>query len=95
MTISIPCLCPMCGATTVVECDARSAQKYMEGALIQEAFPDMDIHARETLISGMCAPCQFIYFEVEDEDCDGECDVCCDFDCPSNASLFNPYSDEE
>ena len=88
MTISVPCRCPMCGATTVIECDAQDLQKYMRGTLIQHAFPWMDIHARETLISGMCTPCQLKFFEVDDDDydeedaCTGGCNGCDDPDCP-------------
>ena len=91
MTITVTCHCPMCGKYTDIECDFDAYNKYVfTNALIQEVFPDMDIHTRETLISGMCRDCQESFFEEDDDDCDGECDVCCDFDCPSNASLFAP-----
>lgn len=97
MTVTITSHCFMCGRLTTVTCDESAWEKYENGALAQEAFPDMDIHTRETIISGMCLPCQEKFFEAMDEnedECDGECDVCCDFDCPSNASLFAPQDEE-
>ena len=84
--------CPLCGAFSSVTCDSDAWVAYQNGALAQVAFPDMDIFARETLISGMCEPCQVRFF-TEDEDCDGECDICADFDCPSNASMLAPQEE--
>lgn len=86
--------CPLCGKLTSVMCAESAWKSYQDGALAQDAFPDMDVFNRETLISGMCEPCQMRFFiEDDDEDCDGECDICADFDCPSNASLFAPYEE--
>ena len=89
---TVICCCPMCGKTSEVACDADKYYTYVTTSTpIQEIFPDMDLHTRELLISGMCLDCQESFFEMDDDDaCDGECDVCCDFDCPSNASLFAP-----
>ena len=94
MTITVNCRCPLCGKTTLISCADTAWEAYEHGALAQEAFADMDLATRETIISGMCEPCQLQFFIEDDEDCDGECDVCYDFDCPSNASLFNPYDEE-
>lgn len=94
MMTTVTCVCPLCGAVTHVACDVDAYTKYAyTRALIQDVFPDMDIHTRETLISGMCLPCQESFFVEDKDDCDGECDVCCDFDCPSNASLFAPQEE--
>ena len=89
---TVICCCPMCGKTSEVACDDDKYYTYVTTSTpIQEIFPDMDLHTRELLISGMCLDCQESFFEMDDDDaCDGECDVCCDFDCPSNASLFAP-----
>lgn len=84
--INVVCTCPWCQKETIVECDEENYNKYIFGdALIQEAFPDMDIHARETLVSGMCNECQEKFF-VEDEDeeesseyCSGNCSECLNF----------------
>lgn len=86
--------CPLCGKFSSVVCDSDAWAKYQNGALAQDAFPDMDTFTRETIISGMCDPCQIQFFIEDDEDdCDGECDVCAEFDCPSNASLFAPWEE--
>lgn len=90
MTATVTCHCPLCGKVSFVTCDEDAYDRYVTTSTpIQEIFPDMDLHTRELLISGMCLDCQASFF-VEDDDCDGKCDVCCDFDCPSNASLFAP-----
>lgn len=92
--ISITRTCPFCGTPTTVNCRESEWLAYENGALAQDAFPEMDLHTRETLISGMCPDCQSKFFEVEDDwDCDGECDVCTDFDCPSNV-FHNDQGDE-
>lgn len=93
--ITIPCVCPICHKTTEITVSLEQYNRYMfTSALIQDVFPEMDIHTRETIISGMCLSCQEEFF-VEDEDCDGECDVCGDFDCPSNANYFAPSCDDD
>lgn len=68
MTITVTCRCPLCGTTTQVTCEESAWQTYVNGALAQDAFADMDIHTRETIISGMCLDCQHSFFDVEDED---------------------------
>lgn len=92
--IMITCQCPMCGKVTYVPCTYEQYSRYMNtDALIQDVFPDMDIHTRETIISGMCKPCQDKFFVEEDEDeeddcfpCDGICDLCSEGDtCPGSA----------
>ena len=85
--------CPFCGKISRIPCDENALAQYNNGALIQDAFPNMPAHERETIISGMCLDCQTSFFEEDDDDCDGECDVCCDFDCPSNANYFAPQDD--
>lgn len=83
MTMTINCRCPLCGSTTQVTCEENAWQTYANGALAQDAFADMDLVTRETLISGMCEPCQIRFFETDDEEnCDGECDTCEHYDCP-------------
>lgn len=88
MTIAVVRRCPMCGAVSHISCDEKAWDKYENGALIQDAFPFVDIHTRETIISGMCIPCQEKFFaeeedeEDEDEPCNGECDKCKEINCP-------------
>ena len=88
----ISCVCPFCGRQTNVACTYEQYKEYMlnPGALVQDIFADKDITIRETIISGMCADCQNNFFSDEDEDdCDGECDVCPDTDCPSNVNFMS------
>lgn len=49
--------CPICRKTTDLVLDFDQAMRYQQGALIQNAFPDMDAAERELLITGMCSPC--------------------------------------
>ena len=67
MIITVNCRCPMCGKTTLVSCSDTAWEAYEHGALAQEAFADMDIATRETIISGMCAPCQEAFFTADEE----------------------------
>jgi len=91
----VTCVCPMCNKISYIECEEEAWKAYEEGALAQEAFPNMDLNTRETIISGMCKECQLFFFDDEDDDgCDGECDACGDFECPSNMCYF-PYGDRE
>ena len=94
MSITITCRCPLCGNVSHILCEEKNWNKYQRGALAQEAFADMDIYSREAIISGMCIPCQIGFYETNDEDCDGECDICIDFDCPSNPHYDNPCNGE-
>lgn len=50
--------CPFCGAETVINVPVEGIKKYKDGALIQNAFPNMTAEEREVLISGICFECQ-------------------------------------
>ena len=79
MTATITCHCPLCGKVSFVTCDENAYDRYVTTSTpIQEIFPDMDLHTRETLISGMCRPCQDRFFVEDDDDCecDGDCEEC-------------------
>ena len=54
--------CPVCGASTVLEVPAEELAAYEAGALVQDAFPDLSITERETIITGMCRSCQKKFF---------------------------------
>ena len=85
MMTTVTCRCPLCGTASYVTCDADAYFKYATtSALIQDVFPMMDIHTRETLISGMCLQCQESFFvEDEEDDCNGVCELCSlGDDCP-------------
>lgn len=68
MNMTITCRCPLCGSISHISCKKTAWRAYETGALAQEAFADMDITTRETIISGMCEPCQTRFFEVDDEE---------------------------
>ena len=79
MPATVTCQCPMCGAISHVTCDADAYYQYVTTRTpIQEIFPDMDLHTRELLISGMCLDCQATFFEADEDDseCDGDCEEC-------------------
>lgn len=77
MMTTVICHCPLCGTISHVTCDEDAYDRYATTSTpIQEIFPDMDLHTREILISGMCLDCQASFFEEDDDDCDGMCDLC-------------------
>ena len=78
MTATVTCHCPLCGKVSFIACDEDAYYEYVTTCTpIQEIFPYMDLHTRETLISGMCRSCQDKFFVEDDEDdCDGMCDLC-------------------
>lgn len=79
MMITVIRRCPFCGTISHVTCDEKAYDIYATTRTpIQEIFPDMDLHTRELLISGMCFNCQASFFEDDDDDseCDGDCEEC-------------------
>ena len=74
--VVVNCRCPLCGRISFVSCDEAQWNVYEAGALIQDAFPTMDVHTRETIISGMCVSCQESFFVEDDDECDGDCEEC-------------------
>lgn len=49
--------CRICGKTKSLNVDYDRVQKWMNGMLIQDAFPEMPVEDRELLISGTCPEC--------------------------------------
>ncbi len=63
-TLAITVKCPFCGAESTVNAPYGGAVAYYKnGALIQDAFPEMSADDREILISGICKKCQDETFE--------------------------------
>lgn len=51
--------CPFCGANNEVTVNSRQLMAWMvDNIPIQVAMPDLPTEDRETLISGICKPCQ-------------------------------------
>jgi len=49
--------CIFCGKTKEIHVNQQAYEKWQEGALIQNAMPDLPIGDREMLISSICEPC--------------------------------------
>lgn len=49
--------CPKCGKTTKLTVSEEAWAKHREGAPASQAFPDMTMDERTTLIFGVCSEC--------------------------------------
>lgn len=49
--------CGLCGKGAIVTVPPAGWRKWMEGALVQDAFPDLDANVREQLITGTHPEC--------------------------------------
>lgn len=58
--------CFKCGRKFEIEVTKEEFQKYLNGELIQNAFPKMDPGLRELFISGICPDCWNMIFDVEE-----------------------------
>ncbi len=86
--MSILTICPFCGTEATIKVSASDYLEYLEGTLVQNAFPYLSADEREALISGICSKCwenTFSSSEEEDEEEDFEYDDC-DFEIG-----FDPY----
>lgn len=68
--MKVKCVCPLCRKVNYVDVDEDAYNNYINGELIQRAFPDMDCSTRELLVSGMCPDCWDTIFCSEEEDDD-------------------------
>lgn len=50
--------CPMCGAHHALTVELEQYLNYLDGELIQDAFPKMSPTDRERFLSGFCPDCQ-------------------------------------
>ena len=60
--------CPMCHKKETRKYPEDGIRKYLDGALIQNAFPDADASEREWFKTGFCDACQEILFAEPDEE---------------------------
>jgi len=81
--ITIETRCPFCGAINHVVVSEADYDRWISGALVQNAFPYLTSDERELLVSSLCLDCQKDVFD-SDEDYDKEPDI--DLDCG-----FDPY----
>lgn len=72
--------CPMCGQVHYVEVDIADYYAWADGyKKAQEAFPYLNAHEREMLISGICHTCWDKLYPPEEDDCinpNGDCWRC-------------------
>ena len=55
--ITVITVCPMCGTETKITVSASDYLDYLNGKLVQDAFPYLSADERESFISGICPTC--------------------------------------
>lgn len=85
--MSIITVCPLCGTEFTIKVSTSDYLEYLDGTLVQDAFPYLSADEREALVSGICSKCWENMFSSpeEDEEEDFEYDDC-DFEIG-----FDPY----
>lgn len=85
--------CPFCGKKVEVEVEESQYIAWLNGALVQDAFPTMSATNREILLTGMCPKCQDMIFSSGDEDDDEDWEDSDDFDssCLNEEVGFDPF----
>lgn len=63
-TIDIKATCPMCGKSTVITVTKTQYERYQNGELIQNCFPEMKPEIREMLITGICPECWDKFMDI-------------------------------
>jgi hypothetical protein len=59
----------MCHGFKVFEVSAEAYKRWNNGAMIQDAFPEMSADDRERMISGTCGPCwNQLFADPDDEE---------------------------
>lgn len=56
--------CPLCGVKSVVTMPKDNYDKWQQGTLIQNAWPEGSVSDRELLVSGICKECQEDVFGI-------------------------------
>lgn len=68
MTVAVECpRCPVCGEAETVLVEETAYDRWVNGALVQDAFPTMDKDVRELLVSGTHPACWDALFDVDDD----------------------------
>ena len=68
MTVAVECpRCPVCGEAETVLVEETAYDRWVNGALVQDAFPTMDKDVRELLVSGTHTACWDALFDVDDD----------------------------
>ena len=90
-SVNVTVTCPICGAESHMVLDYRSFENWMNGELVQNAFPYLDANERELLVSGICSECWSKMFPSEEEEEEDEDDLDYDYDYDYDEVGFNPY----
>lgn len=56
-TVTVVGKCLFCKDPHRFEVPEEQFQNYRAGAMVQNAFPDLDINLREFMVSGVCGAC--------------------------------------
>lgn len=56
--VTLAMVCPFCGTEHYVNVPEARYDRWMKGALVQDAFPMLSATEREQLISHLCPACQ-------------------------------------
>lgn len=85
--IAIEVRCPFCGAINHIAVFETDYDRWIDGELVQNAFPYLTADERELLVSGLCFKCQDDVFGSDDEEDDEDYEPAdIDDDCG-----FDPY----
>ena len=69
MTVNEPCVNKGCSNHTIMHLETDAYESWINGTLIQDAFPELTVDQREFLITGICPECQDeLYNFLEDEE---------------------------
>lgn len=55
--MNLNCICPYCGTESQILVDTQAYTDWLNGTLIQDAFPDLDPSERESIKTGICDEC--------------------------------------
>lgn len=93
MMITIENRCPFCGKKVEVEVEHSQYVEWLNGAMVQDAFPTLSATHREMLLTGMCPKCQVMIFGSADDDEDDDWEDCDDPDthCMNEDMGFDPF----
>jgi hypothetical protein len=62
-TVTISNKCHTCPRTVSIDVERNAFRNWINGTLIQVAFPELNDTERESLISGFCGACQDDLFD--------------------------------
>ena len=68
MSMRIKMNCCFCGKAHNVVVSKSDYRRYVEGELVQRAFPYLNATEREQIVSGMCPKCQADLFGSDEDD---------------------------